>query len=417
MKNNTIIVILAVLLSGAFIAAGILAFKLNTTRTELDSSRQRIDQCRSTVTDLNTQVARLPIEERKARQCARELETVKQTLTRQLTAARESRQISEKQVLALQQDLQEMQTRLADARDKASQAGNRVASCEQQIADLEAQNSDLAMQKAAAETQASELNNRIADLAQAEADLQTANETIAQLKLDVTACNAQLAEANTALEQKNAQVETLNQDLAEANEIITGYEDRLETIFGTKSRIEKEFQRFKQTHTSLVTDLEQQIKDREITVDRLQEQITITFIDKILFSSGRVSLNPKGKNALDKVGRILLKETQGREIMVVGHTDNLHIHPDYHYKFPTNWELSAHRAASVVRYLQHKTGLDPGNMSAVGRSFYDPVAGNDTPEGRAQNRRVEIIIAPNIIQPKPFLPPVSSGPDGYPDRL
>jgi chemotaxis protein MotB len=68
----------------------------------------------------------------------------------------------------------------------------------------------------------------------------------------------------------------------------------------------------------------------------------------------------------------------------------------YRYKFPSNWELSAARAASVVNHLQNELGLDPANLEAVGRSFYEPIASNETQEGRAQNRRVNIIIAPKV---------------------
>ena len=66
----------------------------------------------------------------------------------------------------------------------------------------------------------------------------------------------------------------------------------------------------------------------------------------------------------------------------------------YRYRFPSNWDLSAARAAAVVRLFQNEIGLDPKHLEAVGRSYYDPVASNDTAEGRAQNRRVNIIIAP-----------------------
>ena len=83
-------------------------------------------------------------------------------------------------------------------------------------------------------------------------------------------------------------------------------------------------------------------------------------------------------------------------ITVIGHTDNKPIHPDYQFKFPSNWELSSARASAVVRYFQETIGLDPESLEAVGRAFYDPIAPNDTEEGRAQNRRVEIIIAPKI---------------------
>jgi chemotaxis protein MotB len=69
---------------------------------------------------------------------------------------------------------------------------------------------------------------------------------------------------------------------------------------------------------------------------------------------------------------------------------------EYRHKFPSNWELSAARAAAVVRHFQKEIGIDPENLEAVGHSFYDPVATNETEEGRAQNRRVNIVIAPKI---------------------
>ena len=91
-----------------------------------------------------------------------------------------------------------------------------------------------------------------------------------------------------------------------------------------------------------------------------------------------------------------MKNIKGKKIRVTGHTDPIPIRRDYQYKFPSNWELSAARAASVVRYFQEKIDLDPKEMEAVGRSFYQPEASNDTKEGRARNRRVEILIAPQL---------------------
>jgi chemotaxis protein MotB len=91
-----------------------------------------------------------------------------------------------------------------------------------------------------------------------------------------------------------------------------------------------------------------------------------------------------------------LKNVAGKQIRVVGHTDNKAILPEYRNKFPSNWELSAVRASAVVRYFQKEIGLDAKNMEAVGRSFYEPIASNETEKGRAQNRRVNIIIAPKI---------------------
>jgi chemotaxis protein MotB len=156
-----------------------------------------------------------------------------------------------------------------------------------------------------------------------------------------------------------------------------------------------QMKQMKSTYDTLISDLKDQIQKKEVTIKDFQEALSLTFVDRILFEFGRADLTPEGNKILQKVGEAL-KNIKGKKIRVTGHTDNVPIRPDYEYKFPTNWELSSARAATVVRYFQEKIGLDPKDMEAVGRSFYQPVAANETKQGRAQNRRVEIVIAPQM---------------------
>ena len=149
------------------------------------------------------------------------------------------------------------------------------------------------------------------------------------------------------------------------------------------------------TQEALVAGLKEQIQKQEVTIKEIREGLSVTLVDRILFDSGKATLKPGGEKILGKIGETL-KNIQDKRIRVVGHTDNVLIRQDFRYKFPTNWELSAARAATVVRYFQEKTGLKPDDLEAVGRSFFQPLASNDTKEGRDQNRRVEIIIAPKL---------------------
>ncbi len=151
----------------------------------------------------------------------------------------------------------------------------------------------------------------------------------------------------------------------------------------------------KSTYEALVSSLKEQIEKQEVTIKDFQEALSLTFVDRILFEFGKADITPEGMRILQKVGE-LVKNIEGRNIRVTGHTDSIPIHPNYKDKFPTNWELSAARAAAVVRYFQAETGLDPKDMEAVGRSFYQPVASNEMKEGRDRNRRVEILIAPKL---------------------
>jgi chemotaxis protein MotB len=158
---------------------------------------------------------------------------------------------------------------------------------------------------------------------------------------------------------------------------------------------EGQIKQMKSTYDTLVSDLKDQIQKQEVTIKEFQESLSLNFVDRILFEFGKADLTPEGEKILKKVGEAL-KNIKGKKIRVTGHTDNIPIRPDFVYKFPSNWELSSARAASVVRYFQEKIGLDPEEMEAVGRSFYQPETSNDTKEGRARNRRVEILIAPQM---------------------
>ena len=149
----------------------------------------------------------------------------------------------------------------------------------------------------------------------------------------------------------------------------------------------------KSAHEALVSSLSEQIKKQEITIKELEGGISLSLVDRILFKLGEATLTPQGEKVLAKVGEGL-KKIQGKMVRVVGHTDTIPIRKEYLDKFPSNWELSAARASTVVRYFQDKSGLEPKGMEAVGRSFYQPTAPMDTVKNRALNRRVEILIAP-----------------------
>jgi chemotaxis protein MotB len=148
----------------------------------------------------------------------------------------------------------------------------------------------------------------------------------------------------------------------------------------------------KQTYDSLVSELNDEIKKGEIAVTRLKDRLSLSMVEKILFDSGSSDIKQNGKAVLDRVAEILRKVTD-KQIRIEGHTDNVPIGPVLAAKFPTNWELSTARSTTVVRYL-HDKGVDPALLSAAGYSEYRPVASNETDEGKAKNRRIEIVLIP-----------------------
>jgi chemotaxis protein MotB len=148
----------------------------------------------------------------------------------------------------------------------------------------------------------------------------------------------------------------------------------------------------KKTYNNLVSELNEEIKKGEIEVTQLRDKLTLSMVDKILFDSGKADIKQNGKAVLDRVAEILKRVTD-KQIRIEGHTDNVPIGPVLAVKFPTNWELSTARSTTVVRYLQYQ-GVDPAFLSAAGYSEYRPVDSNEEDEGRAKNRRIEIVLIP-----------------------
>jgi chemotaxis protein MotB len=162
-----------------------------------------------------------------------------------------------------------------------------------------------------------------------------------------------------------------------------------------KAQKAEQLEKATQTYQDLTKKLEKEIQQGQIQITEMKNRLTMTMVDKIIFPSGSAEISKKGKEVLDKVTAIL-KEVKDKRIQVEGHTDNVPIVSDLKKRFPTNWELSTARATEVVRYLQETGGLDPKLLSATGYSEYQPVASNDTDEGKHKNRRIEIVLLPLV---------------------
>ncbi len=155
----------------------------------------------------------------------------------------------------------------------------------------------------------------------------------------------------------------------------------------------EEAKRTVQIQQQLITSLKQEIATGQIKITQLASRTTIRLKDNILFDSGEASIKPSGLAVLKKIGKTL-QTIRDKRIQVEGHTDSRPLRWEYREKFPTNWELSAARAAIIVRYLIDNVGIDATRLSAVGYGLYQPVASNDSPEGQQANRRVEFALLP-----------------------
>jgi len=141
----------------------------------------------------------------------------------------------------------------------------------------------------------------------------------------------------------------------------------------------------------LMKRLQDMISAGKLKVVIRKGRMIVKLDDKILFDPAKTKLKDDGKEALKQLAAVL-KDISKRDFLVAGHTDNV---PIKTRKFPSNWDLSAARAVEVVKFLQNE-GVDPKHLGAAGFSEHDPVGDNSTEDGRRTNRRIEIVLMPNI---------------------
>ena len=196
-----------------------------------------------------------------------------------------------------------------------------------------------------------------------------------------------------------AQLKGSGDELAAARKQVSGLQAEVNDLSSSKQRLELtkvELEKKSSEYEQLATSLRGEIQSGRVELSELRGRMTVKMKDKVLFPSGSALLNADGKKSLQQIAAAL-QALKGKVVRVEGHTDNV---PTRGGPFATNWELSTARALAVVRFLQ-ESGVDPGRLGAAGYGEYQPIAPNDTPESRAQNRRIEIVLAPAEPPPEP----------------
>lgn len=131
----------------------------------------------------------------------------------------------------------------------------------------------------------------------------------------------------------------------------------------------------------------------ELTVEMKNGKVYVSLSDKLLFKSGSADIEEKGQEAIKKLADVLNKNPE-IDVLIEGHTDNVPLRSSVNFK--DNWELSTGRATNIVRIISDVSKVNPKRLTAAGRSEYMPKVSNETPEGRAKNRRTEIILTPKL---------------------
>ena len=220
------------------------------------------------------------------------------------------------------------------------------------------------------------------------------NQEIDALQRQRTALEQQTRELQSQTRELQSQRKTLEEQRALLERQQGDMRSELKTLAQQKAQLEATNQQTKSQYDGLVSNLTEEVKKGQLQVRQYKDMLTVEVAEQLFFDSGKAALKDSGKEVLKKVGEAL-KGYEDKIIRVVGHTDNVPIATS---QFPSNWELSAARATTVVRFLQ-SGGIPPERMTASGRGEYSPIAQNDDAEGRRKNRRIEItLIDRNLAQ-------------------
>ncbi|HEX8960328.1 MAG TPA: OmpA family protein [Geobacteraceae bacterium] len=242
-----------------------------------------------------------------------------------------------------------------------------------------------------------ELQQKYADLTKENTDLKDQLKKLTDLSAGLTRDKEKLTADNKELESVlKAKSDTLSKNISDLRQRIADVEGenaKLKSDIANLQKVkEEEVQKTSKTYEDMLEKMKNEISQGQVTISELKGKLTVNMLDAVLFDSGKAEVKPEGLAVLRKVIDIL-KNVRDKAIRIEGHTDNVQIGGALARKYPTNWELSAARAINVTRYLQDQ-GIDPTLLSACAYGEYKPVAPNDTEEGKAKNRRIEIILVP-----------------------
>jgi len=206
----------------------------------------------------------------------------------------------------------------------------------------------------------------------------------------------QLEVAHNKLLDKEDQLNKLSQSLIDKESELNKAQEVLEERSARVNELEKIIHQKDSLVTAIKTKVQKALSGLEgdgLTIEQRNRKIYISLEEELLFASGKYAVNQSGIDALNKLSQVLASQVD-LEILVEGHTDN--VQGSGKGPIKDNWDLSVMRATSVVKILLNNKGLNPLYLTAAGRGEYNPISTNETVEGRKMNRRIDMILAPNL---------------------
>lgn len=197
------------------------------------------------------------------------------------------------------------------------------------------------------------------------------------------------------LKEQERRLALKEQELENTSQEIAAREGRIRELEGELARQDSIAKRL----NNLLREALLGFDSEELTTEIKNGKVYVSMSDKLMFQSGKASVQTKGKDALRVLAEVL-KKNKDFHILVEGHTDNVPIKTN---RYADNWDLSVDRATSIVRILQNDYNIDPLRLTASGKGEFFPRATNESADGRAKNRRTEIILSPNLSELMDFI--------------
>ncbi|MFM9401231.1 OmpA family protein [Myroides odoratimimus] len=237
--------------------------------------------------------------------------------------------------------------------------------------DLENIKRQLAAQLKELQQERSNLNAEIAAAQNKLRDLEKSYNNLEQHSAETLKAEAaRLAKAKTELEEKSRRV-------AELESILAANDKQMRTLKDNLSNALNAFE------------------GRGLTIEQKNGRVYVSMENKLLFKSGSWTISDEGKEAVVELGKVLA-DNPDITVLIEGHTDNDKILGNLGDGVKTNWDLSTKRSLTIVSILEQAPNIDKRNLTAAGRSEYAPLASNNSAEGKAKNRRIEVILTPNL---------------------
>ncbi len=219
-------------------------------------------------------------------------------------------------------------------------------------------------------------------------------DNIASLKSNITDLNAKIASLTNQLNQLGQQTSDQQSQLNQSKETLEEQQKRLQMQQQRLQSLQALLDQQKAQSNELKNKMTEALKgfnSSDLSVYQKSGKVYVRLSENLLFPSGSAVVNPNGIDALSKLASVLNMNADVA-VNIEGHTDSIPIRG----RFKDNWDLSTARANAIVRVLVDNYKVDPVRVIASGHSYYDPIESNSTSEGRAKNRRTEIILSPKL---------------------